>query len=97
MHKKPHILSEGQRQRVAIGRALVNAPRIVIADEPTAALDKEMGERVMELLRQMARTLGTTVLIVTHDKRILDVADRIISMMDGRVVPDPGRQGASAR
>lgn len=91
VHKKPHILSEGQRQRVAIGRALVNSPQVVIADEPTAALDKEIGERVMGLFRQMAASLGTTVLIVTHDKRVLDVADRIIAMLDGSVVSDVTR------
>lgn len=88
MHKKPHQLSGGQQQRVAIGRALVNHPKLVFADEPTAALDKTTGRLVVSILREMADTLGTTILIVTHDNRILDVADRIIKMVDGYVVAD---------
>ena len=78
----------GQRQRVAIARALVNQPRIILADEPTAALDKDSGANVVKLLRQLADERGSAVMIVTHDSRILNVADRIVNMEDGHVVSD---------
>ena len=81
----PNQLSGGQRQRVAVARALVRAPRIVLADEPTAALDKQSGRDVVELLRQLARREGCAVLLVTHDNRILDIADRIMLLEDGRL------------
>jgi putative ABC transport system ATP-binding protein len=87
-HKKPAQLSEGQRQRVAISRALVNEPKLVLADEPTAALDAVTGREIVQVFQERARELGTTVLIVTHDDRILDVADRIIRMVSGKVVSD---------
>jgi putative ABC transport system ATP-binding protein len=73
---------------VAIGRALVNRPRLILADEPTAALDKETGRQVVNLLRDLAEHEDCTVLIVTHDNRILDVADRIVTMVDGYVASD---------
>ena len=79
----PSQLSGGQRQRVAVARALVRGPKIVLADEPTAALDKQSGRDVVELLRQLARREGCAVLLVTHDNRILDVADRIMLLEDG--------------
>lgn len=82
---KPDGLSGGQRQRVAVARALVTQPRLVLADEPTAALDEESGQIVVELLRERADQDGVTVLIVTHDNRILNSADRIVGMMDGRI------------
>jgi putative ABC transport system ATP-binding protein len=82
---KPHQLSGGQRQRVAIARALANRPRLVLADEPTAALDEKSGRDVVTLLKTMAEQQGTTSLIVTHDNRILDVADRIVNMVSGRI------------
>jgi len=85
---KPQKLSGGQRQRVAIGRALVNRPRLILADEPTAALDKATGRQVVDLLRELAKNEGCTILIVTHDNRILDVADRIVTMVDGYVASD---------
>ena len=78
-------LSGGQRQRVAIARALVARPQIVLADEPTASLDKESGRAVVGQLERLAREQGTTVLLVTHDNRILDVADRIVHLEDGRI------------
>lgn len=81
----PDNLSGGQKQRVAIARALVNRPKIVLADEPTAALDKKSGRDVMDLMQQLAKEQGCTILMVTHDNRILDVADRIIYMEDGRL------------
>lgn len=83
----PARLSGGQRQRVAIARALVNRPALVLADEPTAALDAASGETVLNLLRRLADgPERTTVLIVTHDQRILDRADRIVGMVGGRIV-----------
>jgi putative ABC transport system ATP-binding protein len=88
IHYKPQSLSGGQRQRVAIARALVNRPRLVLADEPTAALDKQSGRDVVDLLKKFAKEENSTILIVTHDNRILDVADRIVNMVDGHVISD---------
>lgn len=84
--KPPSKLSGGQRQRVAIARALVGHPGLVLADEPTAALDKVSGGEVAHLLRDIAKQRGTPILMVTHDPRILDIADRIVTMEDGRIV-----------
>ena len=81
----PANLSGGQRQRVAIARALVGQPKILLGDEPTAALDKESGRTVVELMQQLAREQQTTIIMVTHDNKILDVADRIIIVEDGRL------------
>jgi putative ABC transport system ATP-binding protein len=81
----PANLSGGQRQRVAIARALVSQPKILLGDEPTAALDKESGRTVVELMQQLARKQNTTIIMVTHDNKILDVADRIIIVEDGRL------------
>ena len=78
-------LSGGQRQRVAIARALVAGPELVLADEPTAALDGASGREVVNLLQELAREHGRPMLMVTHDARVLDIADRIISMQDGRL------------
>ncbi|AGF52868.1 ABC transporter [Synechocystis sp. PCC 6803] len=86
----PHNLSGGQKQRVAIARALVSHPKMILADEPTAALDSKSGHDVVELMRKLAREQGSTILIVTHDNRILDVADRIIQLEDGQLCADPG-------
>jgi putative ABC transport system ATP-binding protein len=83
--KLPHDLSGGQKQRVAIARALAAQPRLLLADEPTAALDSRTGREVVELLRRLARDQGCSVLMVTHDPRILDVADRLVEMEDGRL------------
>jgi putative ABC transport system ATP-binding protein len=85
---KPKSLSGGQNQRVAIARALVNQPALILADEPTAALDKKSGREVVLLMQKLAKEEGRTILMVTHDNRILDVADRIISMVDGRLESD---------
>ena len=79
-------LSGGQRQRVAIARALVRRPKIVLADEPTAALDKQTGREVVEIMQRLAKERGCAVLLVTHDNRILDIADRILTLEDGRIV-----------
>jgi putative ABC transport system ATP-binding protein len=86
MHYYPENLSGGQKQRVAIARALVSHPSIVLADEPTAALDKQAGRDVVELMQRLAHEQGCTILLVTHDNRILDVADRIVYMEDGYLI-----------
>jgi putative ABC transport system ATP-binding protein len=86
--KFPRQLSGGQQQRVAIARALVHEPRLVVCDEPTAALDAKSGRRVMDLLREVALAADRAVIIVTHDNRIFDLADRILVMEDGRIVSD---------
>ncbi|MGE3808723.1 MAG: ATP-binding cassette domain-containing protein, partial [Gemmataceae bacterium] len=88
LHYKPGTLSGGQKQRVAIARALANKPRLVLADEPTAALDEKSGRDVVNLLKRLADEEGSTSLIVTHDNRILDVADRIVNMVGGHIVSD---------
>ncbi len=82
----PSRLSGGQKQRVAVARALVGNPELILADEPTAALDKDTGMQVVRLLKRLAAERGTTTMMVTHDSRILDLSDRIISLEDGRVV-----------
>ncbi|BAZ46800.1 DevA-like ABC transporter ATP-binding protein [Chondrocystis sp. NIES-4102] len=88
IHYHPQNLSGGQKQRVAIARALVSHPKMVLADEPTAALDSKSGRDVVELMQKLAREQGCTILIVTHDNRILDVADRIVELEDGRITLD---------
>jgi len=85
---KPHALSGGQKQRVAIARALVNHPKLILADEPTAALDKKSGRDVVTLMQKMAKEENITILMVTHDNRILDVADRIVNLVDGNLESD---------
>ena len=82
---RPGKLSGGQQQRVAIARALVHGPSLLVADEPTSALDSENGQRVMQLLRDVAREHGRTVIVVTHDPRIYRYADRMAEMEDGRI------------
>lgn len=82
----PSNLSGGQKQRVAIARALVGSPKLVLADEPTAALDGKSGRDVVTLLQQLVREQGCTVLMVTHDNRILDIADRIVHLEDGQLM-----------
>jgi putative ABC transport system ATP-binding protein len=81
----PENLSGGQKQRVAIARALVSEPKILLADEPTAALDKQSGRDVVDLMQKLAQERGCTILLVTHDHRILDIADRIVYLEDGRL------------
>jgi putative ABC transport system ATP-binding protein len=84
----PADLSGGQKQRVAIARALTGDPPIILADEPTAALDSQSGRTVMDLLKRLARERGRAVAIVTHDNRMFGYADRLVKMEDGRVVSD---------
>lgn len=85
IHYKPRSLSGGQKQRVAVARGIIHRPQLILADEPTAALDAESGREVVTIFQEMARRDGCTIVIVTHDNRILDVADRIVSMVDGHI------------
>ena len=90
----PGNLSGGQKQRVAIARALVSNPEVIFADEPTAALDHDSGLLVVRMLKRLGAERGTTTVMVTHDNRILDLADRIVTLEDGRIVRDTA--GATA-
>lgn len=90
---RPANLSGGQKQRVAIARALVGNPDVVLADEPTAALDRDSGSRVVDVLKRLGEKRGTTTVMVTHDNRILDRADRIVTLEDGRIVADAAPGG----
>jgi putative ABC transport system ATP-binding protein len=85
---KPRSLSGGERQRVAIARALVNRPNLVLADEPTAALDRESARKVVDLLKESTTEQGSSVVLVTHDHRIIEKADRLVHMVDGRIASD---------
>lgn len=86
--KLPRQLSGGQQQRVAIARALVHDPKIIVCDEPTAALDAKTGHQVMEILRQVANDKTRSVVVVTHDNRVYHFSDRILEMNDGRIIGD---------
>ena len=85
LHYKPEMLSGGQRQRVAIARALVHRPSLVLADEPTAALDEGNTHIVLDLLRKLSHENGASILMVTQDARVFDSADRLINLVDGRI------------
>ena len=89
LESRPGSLSGGQQQRVAIARAMVHQPKLLVCDEPTSALDHVTGMHIMELLRQAAKERNTTLVIITHDNRILGYADRIAHMDDGRVIDTP--------
>ena len=84
-NNRPSMLSGGQQQRVAVARAIANRPKVILADEPTAALDSHRGRQVMELFAKVAHEQGAGVIVVTHDQRALDVFDRIYEMEDGRM------------
>jgi putative ABC transport system ATP-binding protein len=92
VHCYPQNLSGGQKQRVAIARALVSKPRLILADEPTASLDRKTGRDVVELMQHLAKEQGCAILMVTHDNRILNVADRTIYMEDGRLISESGAE-----
>jgi putative ABC transport system ATP-binding protein len=93
VNARPNQLSGGQQQRVAIARALIHEPRLLVCDEPTAALDAETGRSVMELLRHAALSPERAVIVVTHDSRVFDFGDRIAHMNDGRIVRTEGEEG----
>jgi putative ABC transport system ATP-binding protein len=92
---RPNKLSGGQQQRVAIARALVHSPDIIVCDEPTSALDSETGHRIMEILDDVARDPKRSVIVVTHDPRIVSFADRIAEMEDGRILTISENKAAS--
>jgi len=93
LHRRVPLLSGGQQQRVAIARALAMSPGLVLADEPTGNLDTGSADEVFALLRQFNQTAGTTFLIVTHDPRLASRCDRIVELVDGRIVADkPNRR-----
>jgi putative ABC transport system ATP-binding protein len=92
----PSDLSGGQKQRIAIARALAGKPRLIFADEPTAALDSQRGRAVIELLRSLAKEEGCTVVMVTHDPRIMDIADRVVYVEDGMILPEPPSGGGGS-
>ncbi len=83
---RPHELSGGEQQRVAIARALANRPKLLLADEPTGQLDSETGQRIMLLIRTVVRAEGVTAVVATHDPVMLEVADRVIELLDGHLV-----------
>ena len=91
----PNQLSGGQQQRVSIGRALMNHPSLLLADEPTGNLDSENSERVVDLLQRLTREQGITLIMVTHDDEIAGRADRVLRLSDGRIVEDNGKEGAA--
>lgn len=91
MSHKPTELSGGQQQRVAIARALVANPRVILADEPTGALDSATGVEVMEIFTNLVREHGITVILVTHEQEVAEYADRVVRMRDGRIVSDSTR------
>ena len=88
MHKYPHQLSGGQRQRVAIVRALANDPLLILADEPTGNLDTHASANVRQILHDLSRQLGTTVIAVTHDRSFAEAADRRVGLVDGQIDPE---------
>jgi ABC-type lipoprotein export system ATPase subunit len=87
-HHLPNQLSGGQRQRVAIARALANNPKLILADEPTGALDSNSGQEILALMGKLNQTEGTTIAVVTHDPRVAQSTQRILRMQDGRIVED---------
>lgn len=99
-HALPDKLSGGERQRVAIARALANRPAMILADEPTASLDTDRGLSVMRLLRKVSSEQGTAILVVTHDERMIGEVDRVLQLVDGRIVSNekhPRTEGVSSK
>ena len=95
-HHRPSELSGGQRQRVAIARALVTRPKIVLADEPTANLDSKTSYQIIDLMRELNSSNGTTFIFSTHDPKVMQFAGRAIELVDGRIVADNRSEGAGA-
>lgn len=94
VNNKPSELSGGQQQRVAIARALVNDPNILLADEPTGALDSKTGKEILDLFGQLHRERGITIILVTHDHEVAERANRIISIKDGRIESDQVKESS---
>lgn len=92
-HHRPDQLSGGQQQRVAVARALATNPKMILADEPTANLDTENGEQVMEIMKKLNKETGTTFVFATHDPRVIKYASRIVTLQDGLIVDDNGKMG----
>ncbi len=93
---RPHELSGGEQQRVAIARALANRPDLLLADEPTGQLDSQTGRSIMALLQHLVRSEGVTAIVATHDPMLIDLADRVIELRDGRVVEGDGRPAGAS-
>jgi putative ABC transport system ATP-binding protein len=93
-HQRPDLLSGGERQRVAVARAIVHRPSLVLADEPTANLDTRNATQLIDLMRDLNRSLGLTFLFSTHDQRLLEHTPRIVRLTDGRIISDTHSQGA---
>ena len=92
---RPNPLSGGQQQRVSIARALMNGGRVILADEPTGALDSQSGEEVMALLRRMHED-GHTIILITHSREVAEAADRLIEIRDGRIISDRAKKARTA-
>jgi putative ABC transport system ATP-binding protein len=90
-HRRPDKLSGGQQQRIAIARALVKGPSIVLADEPTANLDSKTGEEILKLMKEMNKKYNTTFIFSTHDNMVMEYADRLVSLHDGQIIDDKRR------
>jgi putative ABC transport system ATP-binding protein len=90
-HRRPDKLSGGQQQRIAIARALVKEPKIVLADEPTANLDSKTGEEILKLMKKMNEKYNTTFIFSTHDNMVMEYADRLVSLHDGQIIDDQRR------
>jgi len=91
LHFLPRDLSGGQKQRVAIARALAGSPQVILADEPTANLDSTVGVQILELFRDLAKSFGTGLVIVTHDPKVRQVSDRVVGIRDGKLISESGR------
>jgi putative ABC transport system ATP-binding protein len=94
-HHRPDQLSGGQQQRVAVARALATDPKLILADEPTANLDTENGEQVMEIMKKLNQETGTTFVFATHDPRVIKYAGRVVTLQDGLIVKDSNGNGKS--
>jgi ABC-type lipoprotein export system ATPase subunit len=94
---RPYELSGGEQQRVALARALANRPAVLIADEPTGQLDSATGRTIMRLVQALVSSEGMTAIVATHDQSLIDVADRVVELRDGRIVHDAANQPASDR